>query len=337
MPIEKVPFRFSWLEHNYNWSGHLRHAFVNPVQSGQEMIWFHNRRNSLQHCPFIQSEDIHYLAENGFYYNHADGNLICYKCGKQITPYQWKIRGRATFPQHAGDCPILGYHYSSNNNRQDSFHHHRRPTSLTEEAQHLAQAGFYYSEDSDELICHEHGCRIDRNTVTDEDAKQLHKKNFPFCPFVRRGFRERTHRNDDDDEQYSWSFTPALLLADILGLLPRIIRDDDRKKKKRLHTFQEHHWPLNAPVTSEDLARSGFFFLGTSDSVRCEFCHITIQHWQHGDNAMERHRRESPNCPFVEAMDNLHNHNQAQGCGHPRCTFGHSRKYCIINENKAPL
>ncbi|XP_033151802.1 death-associated inhibitor of apoptosis 2 [Drosophila mauritiana] len=73
----------------------------------------------------------------------------------------------------------------------------------------------------------------------------------------------------------------------------------------RLATFGE--WPLNAPVSAEDLVANGFFATGNWLEAECHFCHVRIDRWEYGDQVAERHRRSSPICSMVLAPNHCGN------------------------------
>ncbi|EDV37204.1 uncharacterized protein Dana_GF13337, isoform A [Drosophila ananassae] len=73
----------------------------------------------------------------------------------------------------------------------------------------------------------------------------------------------------------------------------------------RLTTFGE--WPLNAPVSAEDLVVNGFFATGNWLEAECNWCHVRIDRWEYGDQVAERHRRCSPICSMVLAPNHCGN------------------------------
>ncbi|KAM6976421.1 baculoviral IAP repeat-containing protein 7 [Aplochiton taeniatus] len=70
-----------------------------------------------------------------------------------------------------------------------------------------------------------------------------------------------------------------------------------RGEGDRLRTFQ--NWPFDAPVTSGDLARAGFFFLECGDKVQCFCCGGILRYWVHGDSPTIEHQRHFPTCSFM--------------------------------------
>uniref|UniRef100_A0A3Q3KPZ8 RING-type E3 ubiquitin transferase n=1 Tax=Monopterus albus TaxID=43700 RepID=A0A3Q3KPZ8_MONAL len=70
-----------------------------------------------------------------------------------------------------------------------------------------------------------------------------------------------------------------------------------RQEEERLQTFQ--NWPTDAPVTSGELAKAGFFFLGPGDKVQCFCCRGILRCWVHGDSPAAEHKRHFPTCRFI--------------------------------------
>ncbi|KAG7248960.1 hypothetical protein CRUP_006594 [Coryphaenoides rupestris] len=74
-----------------------------------------------------------------------------------------------------------------------------------------------------------------------------------------------------------------------------------RREGERLRTFLR--WPADAPVTSGDLARAGFFYSGTGDQVQCFCCGGILRYWLHGDSPIADHRRCFPTCGLMLGGD----------------------------------
>lgn len=48
------------------------------------------------------------------------------------------------------------------------------------------------------------------------------------------------------------------------------------------------------------MAKTGFFFIGPYDEIKCNFCNVVIRNWEVGDNEVTEHIRWSPNCPLLK-------------------------------------
>ncbi|XP_067842499.1 baculoviral IAP repeat-containing protein 2 [Heptranchias perlo] len=68
----------------------------------------------------------------------------------------------------------------------------------------------------------------------------------------------------------------------------------------RISTFA--HFPSSALVSERSLARAGFYYTGVDDRVQCFSCGGTVDNWQPGDNAVERHKRSNPSCSFIHNL-----------------------------------
>ena len=77
--------------------------------------------------------------------------------------------------------------------------------------------------------------------------------------------------------------------------------DQLRREKVRLGTFT--NWPMRAHARPADLARNGFFYMGTDDRVQCAYCHGFLKNWVPGDDPGAEHKKHFSSCPFVRGID----------------------------------
>ncbi|XP_064026702.1 baculoviral IAP repeat-containing protein 2 [Pogoniulus pusillus] len=73
----------------------------------------------------------------------------------------------------------------------------------------------------------------------------------------------------------------------------------------RMSTFST--FPRDVPVSERSLARAGFYYTGVQDKVKCFDCGLTLDNWQPGDNAMEKHKQLYPSCSFVQSTLSVNN------------------------------
>ncbi|XP_016284071.1 baculoviral IAP repeat-containing protein 7 [Monodelphis domestica] len=73
---------------------------------------------------------------------------------------------------------------------------------------------------------------------------------------------------------------------------PRMGSEASRRK-----TFQD--WPPEGPVSPQDLARAGFFYVGPQDRVQCFCCGGMLDNWMAGDSPILEHQRFFPKCQFA--------------------------------------
>ncbi|NWH81075.1 BIR7B protein, partial [Piaya cayana] len=74
-----------------------------------------------------------------------------------------------------------------------------------------------------------------------------------------------------------------------------------RSEARRLMTFQQ--WPDTSPVSPEDLAKAGFFFVGPRDTVQCFCCGGVLQDWEPGNCPTAMHLEFFPSCKFICGED----------------------------------
>lgn len=71
-----------------------------------------------------------------------------------------------------------------------------------------------------------------------------------------------------------------------------------RFEENRLKTFKRD-WP-HTFISPRVLAKTGFFYIGPEDHVRCFFCEVEVGRWDNGDNEVSEHIRWSPNCRLLK-------------------------------------
>lgn len=78
----------------------------------------------------------------------------------------------------------------------------------------------------------------------------------------------------------------------------RMSSDDMKREDLRLKSL-EGKWP-HTFIDARILAKTGFYFIGPVDKLKCYFCKAEISQWESGDDAVTEHVRWSPNCPFLK-------------------------------------
>lgn len=53
------------------------------------------------------------------------------------------------------------------------------------------------------------------------------------------------------------------------------------------------NWPKKE-ITSESLAKAGFYYLGLGDKVKWAFCGVIIYNWNERDDPLGKHIKTSP-------------------------------------------
>ena len=139
----------------------------------------------------------------------------------------------------------------------------------------LAEAGFFYLGEADQVKCFSCGCVVHRWSKGDNVLFE-HRRISPLCSYLQ------------SLEQHHPVSAP---LQD-----PRMTEE-----RNRLASFAG--WPVDSPVKSTDLAEAGFFYTGTGDKVQCFSCLGAIHKWETGDRAWEEHKRLFPDCEFINGRE----------------------------------
>lgn len=74
-----------------------------------------------------------------------------------------------------------------------------------------------------------------------------------------------------------------------------------RYEQQRLNTF-DHRWP-HTFLDRGILAKTGFYYIGLQDQVKCYFCKVVVGFWEKNDNELKEHKRWSPNCPLLRRRE----------------------------------
>lgn len=78
---------------------------------------------------------------------------------------------------------------------------------------------------------------------------------------------------------------------------------DLNKEEQRFKTF-DTNWP-HSFIAPRILAKTGFYFTGPHDQVKCFFCGVVVYRWEIGDDEVHEHSRLSPNCPLLRRQKTL--------------------------------
>ena len=233
--------------------------------------------------------------------------------------------------QMAGDDISIQEKMMFEGNRLISFQ--TWPPNANAYAFQLARSGFYYSGDSDEVICFACEGRI-RDWQKKDNPMQKHIQRFPNCPFVcgqNAGVNLMPPNLDDDhptirlmkrvDEVVKkTSETNRMLAARYLTsemtnipasttpgqIMVRPFRTpnlgvtrstiafrDENERRKSFKGFWSDTWP----VSPKALAQAGFYYCGPEDMVQCAWCYGKLQGWEQGDNPLTEHARHFASCP----------------------------------------
>lgn len=71
-------------------------------------------------------------------------------------------------------------------------------------------------------------------------------------------------------------------------------------ESERLRTYLSDEWPHDREIFSVGkLAKSGLYYIGTSDNVKCALCDLILHRWEPDDDPIFDHFKYKPRCPLL--------------------------------------
>ncbi|KAM9326090.1 E3 ubiquitin-protein ligase XIAP isoform 1-T1 [Gastrophryne carolinensis] len=99
---------------------------------------------------------------------------------------------------------------------------------------------------------------------------------------------------------------------------------DYSEESSRMESYSK--FPSSCPISAPTLARAGFYYTGIQDRVECFSCKAIVEGWQHGDTAIGKHRKISPNCRFINSF------NLKSECIQTQVSSPHLENNCASND-----
>ncbi len=236
------------------------------------------------------------LAEQGFVYTGLEERVFCFCCKAvvdfwdndedpllkhyQKSPKCQFLRNNFSFEvdrllaqskiQHA--CP----EYANNSSRLHSY----RTWKFSDIVSYfkLASAGFFYTGVDMRTQCFSCGLLYDHWRKRDIPI-EIHQRWNPSCEFL------------------SSIPPPVMPLQKVPSPHLSIKQPDYENVENRIKSFKL--LSKEVPVSSEDCAKAGLFFLRKPDVMQCFKCDAIVRGWIIGDIPSEKHRAISPQCKFL--------------------------------------
>uniref|UniRef100_H2XQL2 Uncharacterized protein n=1 Tax=Ciona intestinalis TaxID=7719 RepID=H2XQL2_CIOIN len=136
----------------------------------------------------------------------------------------------------------------------------------------LARSGFFYLGNLDRTQCF--SCTgVLRNWRSNDNIDSEHIKHFPHC-----------------------NYAINMMWCCLKYINP--VNSSMKNLSSRLSTFER--WPRHKTVaTPNQIAKSGFFYLGDRDRAKCWYCNGGLQNWGLRDEPWTEHAKWYPGCEFV--------------------------------------
>ncbi|XP_014776964.1 baculoviral IAP repeat-containing protein 7 [Octopus bimaculoides] len=157
----------------------------------------------------------------------------------------------------------------------------------------LATNGYYYDTTEGKIMCF--SCKI---VVKFSDSSFKHKHP---CRYKIDSIPVFLYDEADGENAAAFSVQNTTLETD--SVIPKketLNTDQMLDMQRRLDTFKK--WNRSTPVTPTDLAKSGFYYLGYGDAVKCAYCSVQLRNWKENDNVQDEHTRFSSKCPNLESF-----------------------------------
>ena len=182
----------------------------------------------------------------------------------------------------------------------------------------LANAGFVYSGDSDQVTCPLCGLVVGDWRQRTCSPFIEHRLSSPHCPFFSESSTNVSQLSSVPRHSCPMTDIGAVYRSALerANRRPTSSRDQDiaavtdranpdyvllKDETVRLSTFYD--WPASDTVQPSSLARCGLFYTGQADRTQCVFCRGVLHHWQPADQPDIEHQRLFPHCPFVRHID----------------------------------
>ncbi|XP_045887027.1 E3 ubiquitin-protein ligase XIAP isoform X2 [Micropterus dolomieu] len=149
----------------------------------------------------------------------------------------------------------------------------------------LAQAGLYYTGESDRVQCFCCNGMLGGWEAGDT-AWGEHAKHFPYCFFILGHDVGNIPFHGGVEEE-----------VEMCGSRRDASSYDMRNFEERLGSFAG----VQHPVDHERLARAGFYSQGNGDQVLCFRCGGGLKSWQPEEDPWEEHAKYYPGCSFLLA------------------------------------
>ncbi|XP_078576691.1 uncharacterized protein LOC144862221 [Branchiostoma floridae x Branchiostoma japonicum] len=183
----------------------------------------------------------------------------------------------------------------------------------------LANAGLFYPGTGNKLMCFQCKGTIDIESWTDHNEPiGKHNRSYPQCSNskaldvadggsghhvngeckTQRPLASSKYETKIDSTDAGASNSKKTVVNDVRScnsLCPK----DLNTELHRLHTYYGYGWPMDTPVSPEQLAKLGFFYLGVRDKVECAFCGGVLHQWEQGDDPKVEHERHYSHCPYI--------------------------------------
>ena len=266
------------------------------------------------------------LARVGFMYLGQEDRVHCFSCGVIISNWDRKDPLREHFTKNPR-CKFLRENfaaqvqqfereylseryndkYANSSARLQSFE--TWPLGYIATSYQLASVGFFYTRVGTKVQCF--SCGLSYEEWKRGDIPLIvHRKLSPLCKFlntlISKGVPTPTPITgplppfpplQSEASGYSLPPKPTGVHYHELHKDEASMKPDWANEQIRQKSFK--HMSSEVPVSSEECAKAGLYFIRQPDVMRCFCCDVVLQGWIDGDIPVERHREATPHCKFL--------------------------------------
>ncbi|XP_055959448.1 baculoviral IAP repeat-containing protein 7-B-like isoform X2 [Patella vulgata] len=156
------------------------------------------------------------------------------------------------------------------------------------------------------------------------DGNQETRSSSPFCTGINSRITDPTIRQTYDippillersdinqsvqvtDDRTGPDFSSRMVPNQPMSSASVVLTGDSTRQtmvveEARLRTFG--NWPRYLAVIPTELARAGFYYLGSADRVQCAFCRGILRDWEEAESPVAEHWRYFSSCEFLRGTD----------------------------------
>lgn len=148
----------------------------------------------------------------------------------------------------------------------------------------IAKAGFYYDKEVIKCVA----CGKNFKEAPTHEIAEYHEPDCTFAKLFPVG-----HLSDWSEPCCYGKRKPEHVIAGFHFIY-----------KNRVKEF--YKWPHKFPLSRQEIARAGFYFLNDADYVQCIECKLVVGKWfVDGETPLETHLKYNPNCAYAKLVLNI--------------------------------
>jgi hypothetical protein len=267
------------------------------------------------------------VAANGFYASEPQRDLRCAFCNLKVEASMiatFLVKNISDEHKSRSETCNFAHDRGSSNNvalgENNNYRYEkdriisflRSDVNVPVDPYDLAKFGFYWTGSMDWSRCA--FCRLEvRGWEVDDRAESEHLRWNPRCPFIQHRAVGNVRIGEENTEDINEATSRRMIAPSVssyatngnvgntraAGLVQRAHYPEYASVNLRMNTY--HMWPISMGQTPYELAEAGFYYIGSSDRVRCFMCGGGLKDWHHCDIPWNEHAKWFPYCSHLKA------------------------------------